>query len=214
VLVKIKNSASRASTCLCYSEKRANAYDTSDPQRVPPHDLARPPDARETTHGNTLRGFDDQFLVRMHGMSTTAPPVLGLKSRRFLARRVTSLELHQKHGHEFLQRGNIPVSRANARSGRLKQSGHFQRVNFDIRSLCLRGRSAINPRTAPLCGALLECSRKEIAKNVSSVTAGPMSRGKPEQQGRRSGLCKGCPYLCARGHQKSHTSCLWAHSII
>jgi len=58
---------------VCYSEKRAKMLDdTSDPQRVPPHDnWLDLQTAREQLMEHIARFLTTSFWSEMHGMSTT-----------------------------------------------------------------------------------------------------------------------------------------------
>ena len=159
--------------------------DTSDPQRVPPHDdWLDLQTAREQ-----LMEHISRFLTTSSGQNAwdehNAPPVLGLKVSAGLGKTRTALECIAKHGHEFLKRGHI-LFYVPTLDLAVEAEKTFRELNSDHPSFVLRGRSALNPGTATAM-----CARSDVAKEIAKR---PAPRDAPILRKRPS---------------RSHTSCFW-----
>jgi len=177
------------------------------PQRVPPMILLRPPDGFRTNHGKHIARLRNQFLASEAWDETQrSSGPRPFKGFGRLGKTRTALSAC-KAWHESYK-GQYPVLRAKRSIWPLKQSA-LQRVNSDIPSFVLRGRSAINPRTSAVC-ARAPSVEKEIAKNVSSVTRPYVERTRAGRSS-EAALPKRCPYL-AQEHTKA-THRVSAHSI-
>lgn len=185
--------------------------DTSDPQRVPPHDdWLDLQTAREQLMEHIAR-----FLTTSSGQNAwdehNAPPVLGLKVSAGLGKTRTALECIAKQGHEFLKKGHI-LFYVPTLDLAVEAEKTFRELNSDHPSFLLRGRSAINPGTAAAMCARSDVA-KEIAKNVSSVTR---ALCREETRGGKiveAACAKGCPYLAQEAITKPHVVFL-AHSYL
>ena len=184
---------------------------TSDPQRVPPHDnWLDLQTAREQ-----LTEHISRFLTTSSGQNAwdehNAPPVLGLKVSAGLGKTRTALECIAKQGHEFLKKGHI-LFYVPTLDLAVEAEKTFRELNSDHPSFVLRGRSALNPGTATAMCARSDVA-KEIAKNVSSVTRALCREETRAGKIVEAACAKGCPYLAQEAITKPHVVFL-AHSYL